>query len=263
MVIMSLKSTLCLVGAFAASVLAHGTVPSYRTDGAAHGGFLLDYYYLIVNGGTPPDVSGWYAENLDNGFVSPNAYQTDDIICHKAAKPGAVSTTVAAGGTVDFLWSPWPDSHFGPVMTYIAKCSGECSSVDKTTLKWVKIDEAGIDIATQTWASIAMIANNNTWSTTVPASLAPGNYVFRNEIIALHGAGSQNGAQNYPQCFNIEITGSGTDIPEGISATEFYTDTDSGILFNPYVTIESYEMPGPALYGASSSKARRHARDMM
>ena len=97
----------------------------------------------------------------------------------------------------------------------------------------------------------------------VPSTLAPGNYVFRHEIIAMHGAGSQNGAQNYPQCFNIEITGSGTDNPEGVLATEFYTATDPGILFNPYTTLTSYDIPGPPLYGSSTSKARRHARDMM
>lgn len=34
---------------------------------------------------------------------------------------------------------------------------------------------------------------------TVPQHLAPGNYVLRHEIIALHAAGQANGAQNYPQ----------------------------------------------------------------
>lgn len=248
-----MKSTISLVASFAAAVLAHGTVPSFRADGVANGGFLLDYYYLIANGGTPPDVAGWYAEDLDNGFVSPSNYQSEDIICHIAAKPAPISATVAAGGTVDFLWTAWPESHFGPVFTYVAKCDGDCSSVDKTTLKWVKIDEAGIDIATQTWAAVDLISNNNTWTTTVPATLAPGNYVFRHEIIALHGAASEDGAQNYPQCFNIEITGSGTDNPEGVLATELYSANDTGIFFNPYTTITSYDIPGPALYSGSSA----------
>lgn len=37
------------------------------------------------------------------------------------------------------------------------------------------------------------------WPVKIPSSLAPGNYVIRHEIIALHAAGSSNGAQNYPQ----------------------------------------------------------------
>lgn len=260
---MTLKTSLTLAAPFLTSVLAHGTVPWFRTDGADQGGFLLDYYYAIINGEEVPDVAGWYAENLDNGFVSPANYGTADINCHINAKPGAISASIPAGGVVDFIWTTWPDSHIGPVFTYAAKCSGDCSSTDKTALKWVKIDESGIDFDTQTWAATTLIENNSTWSTTVPASLAPGNYVFRHEIIAMHGAGSENGAQNYPQCFNIEVTGSGSqELPEGTLGTELYTADHPGILFNPYEELTSYDMPGPELWsGNSSAKERRHARE--
>ncbi|KAF2272089.1 glycoside hydrolase, partial [Westerdykella ornata] len=239
-----------LFSAFAATVLGHGTVQSFLTDGTFNQGFLLQYYYMGQNGQTPPAHYGWYAENLDNGFVEPSKYSSPDIICHKNAKPATATAKVAAGGKVDFQWTDWPESHIGPVITYIAKCNGDCANVDKTTLKFVKIDEAGYDTTTKLWAAVDMIANNNTWTTTVPANIAPGNYVFRHEIIALHGAGSENGAQNYPQCFNIEITGSGTENPEGVLGTQLYTSKDAGILFNPYTTITEYKIPGPALFGS-------------
>ncbi|KAJ0270453.1 hypothetical protein Brms1b_011597 [Colletotrichum noveboracense] len=91
--------------------------------------------------------------------------------------------------------------------------------------------------------------NNNTWVTTVPKSLAAGSYVFRHETIAVHGSFREGGAQNYPQCFNIEVTGSGTAEPKGVRAQELYTPTDPGILFNPYKTpIQNYTIPGPALF---------------
>jgi cellulase len=257
---MTVKSVCTLVAAFAAGVLAHGTVPNFKTDGTSQGGFLLDYYYMIQNGQTPPKVAGWYAENLDIGFVEPNKYGTADIICHKNSKPGEATAKVKAGGTVDFLWTDWPHG-YGPVLTYVAKCSGSCTTVDKTSLRWVKIDEAGINYDTQKWASQDLIDRNNTWTTTVPASLAPGQYVFRHEIIALHGAASANGAQNYPQCFNIEVTGSGTANPTGVAATSFYYATDPGILMNPYTTITDYKIPGPALWSGAKTK-RDHARDM-
>ncbi|KAF2466862.1 uncharacterized protein BDR25DRAFT_395439 [Lindgomyces ingoldianus] len=250
---MSFASKFALLGALATTVVAHGTVTGFVTDGTYNGGFKLDYYYMKQNGQTPPATAGWYAENLDNGFVEPNSYGSPDIICHKNAKPANTSATVAAGGKVEFQWSDWPESHIGPVITYVANCGGDCGSVDKTTLKWVKIDESGYDAANKQWAALAMISNNNTWSTTVPSSLAAGKYVFRHEIIALHGAGSENGAQNYPQCMNIEITGSGTESPEGVVATELYSSTDPGILFNPYTTITSYTIPGPALFGSGST----------
>ncbi|KAH7156061.1 glycosyl hydrolase family 61-domain-containing protein [Dactylonectria macrodidyma] len=250
---MSFKATAALIGAFATTALAHGTVTGFKTDGTAQDAYKLEYYYAKQNGQTVPDIPAWSAENLDNGFVAPDAYGTSDINCHINAEPGATTASVKAGGTVEFNWSAWPESHIGPVFTYVAKCDADCADADKTTLKWVKIDEAGIDISTQTWAATDLINNNNTWVTTVPSTLAAGNYVFRHEIIAMHGAGSENGAQNYPQCFNIAITGSGTDNPEGVLGTELYSSTDAGILFNPYSELTSYDIPGPALYGSGSS----------
>jgi len=36
---------------------------------------------------------------------------------------------VAAGGTVSLKWTLWPDSHVGPLITYMAKCpSAGCST---------------------------------------------------------------------------------------------------------------------------------------
>ncbi|ETS73214.1 hypothetical protein PFICI_15159 [Pestalotiopsis fici W106-1] len=247
----SFKSSIALAGAFASSALAHGTVSGFVTDGTWNQGFLLDYYYEKINSGSFPDIAAWYAEDTDNGFVSPSSYGTADINCHINAEPGALTKSVSAGGTVDFQWTTWPHG-IGPVLTYVAACNGDCSAVDKTALEWVKIDESGYDTSTETWAAQALIDNNSTWTTTVPSTLAAGNYVFRHEIIALHGAGSEDGAQNYPQCFNIAITGSGTDSPSGTLGTALYNEDDPGILFNPYTTITSYTIPGPALYTGGS-----------
>lgn len=248
----TVRITVATLGAFATTALAHGTVSGFVTDGTYNQGFLLDYFYENANSGSFPKIAAWYAENMDNGFVAPESYGTSDINCHVNAEAAPLTSTVSAGGTVEFQWTTWPHG-IGPVLTYVANCNGDCAAADKAALRWVKIDEAGINIETQTWAAQDLIDNNNTWVTTVPSTLAPGNYVFRHEIIALHGAGTENGAQNYPQCMNIEITGSGTENPQGTLGTELYTATDSGILFNPYGTITEYVIPGPALYRAGSS----------
>lgn len=92
------------------------------------------------------------------------------------------------------------------------------------------------------------MANNHTWTVTVPKTLAAGHYIFRHEIIALHGGGTLNGAQNYPFCVNIDVTGSGTANPTGVLATNLYKATDPGIYFNPYVTLTNYTIPGPAAW---------------
>ncbi|KAK7735680.1 hypothetical protein SLS53_007421 [Cytospora paraplurivora] len=253
----SLSAKIALAGAtLAARAAAHGLVQGFATDGVYQQGYILDYYYEKINTGSYPDVAGWYEESTDNGYISPSAYTTGDIICNKNAENANATASVTAGGTVDFYWTSWPSSHIGPVLTYVANCGtgdSACSTVDKSTLEWVKIDEAGIDLDTQTWASTDLIANNNSWSVTVPSTLASGSYVFRHEIIAMHGAESENGAQNYPFCINIAITGGGSDSPDGTLGTALYTPTDPGILFNPYTTLSNYTIPGPALYSGGSN----------
>jgi cellulase len=102
----------------------------------------------------------------------------------------------------------------------------------------------------QVWASDKLIANNNTVRVVIPASLKAGKYVLRNEIIALHTAGTVGGAQNYPQCFNVEVTGGGSkELPMGVPATQFYKPAENGIVFNiaRMLDMGGYRIPGPAL----------------
>lgn len=238
--------------ASAASVSAHGFVQGIVADGTYYTGYLVNQYPYMT---TPPDSIGWTESATDLGFVAPDAYAGGDIICHKSATNGKASATVAAGSTVVMEWNTWPESHHGPVIDYLASCNGDCTTVDKTTLEFFKIDEAGlIDDTTSpgTWASDQLIANNNSWSVTIPSTIAAGNYVLRHEIIALHGAGSTDGAQNYPQCINLVVTGGGSDVPTGTLGEALYTETDPGILVNIYTTGLTYTIPGPALYSGGS-----------
>ena len=153
-----------------------------------------------------------------------------------------------------------PESHHGPVLDYLAPVSAESwSDIDKTTLSFVKISEGGLvdgSSAPGTWASDQLIANNNSWVVTIPESVAPGKYVLRHEIIALHSAGQDDGAQLYPQCVNLEITGSGTtSIEGGEPATSFYKQDDAGILVNIYTTGYEYQIPGPTLWSGAAAAA--------
>jgi cellulase len=128
--------------------------------------------------------------------------------------------------------------------------------VDKTTLKWFKIDQLGLlnsDVTDGYWATDVLIANNNSWTVEIPPSIATGNYVLRHEIIALHAANSLDGAQNYPQCVSLAITSSGTANPAGVLATTFYTPTDPGIYIDIHATLTNYTIPGPPLYTAAVS----------
>ncbi|KAM0354375.1 hypothetical protein ACHAPU_001419 [Fusarium lateritium] len=246
------KSVLAaLVGAV--SVAAHGHVESISVAGKSYDG---------LNPGSAPydnppkKLVAWFATNTDNGFVEPSMYGKPDIICHKGAKNAVLSASVKAGEKITIKWDTWPESHKGPVIDYLASCGASgCDKVDKTDLKFFKIDEAGMN-ADGSFASDDLIANSNSWEVEIPTSLKPGNYVLRHEIIALHSAGQENGAQNYPQCFNLEVTGSGSELPEGVAGTSLYTASEKGIVFNLYNNPTSYPIPGPKLaIGGSASGA--------
>ena len=240
---MAFTKSILSAALFAALAHGHGHVKAITSGSNQYVGGLPH--------AAPADAVGWAAGNQDNGFVEPNSFGDPDIICHKGATPASNSVSVAAGGTITLQWDTWPESHKGPVIDYIAKCPGDCSSVDKTSLSWVKIAEAGLISGTApgTWAADELITNGFTWDVQIPASLAPGGYVLRHEIIALHGAGSANGAQAYPQCINLEVTGSGSSTPSGgVAGTSLYTATDPGILFNLYTNFDSYPVPGPSVW---------------
>lgn len=87
----------------------------------------------------------------------------------------------------------------------------------------------------------------------LPAKLAPGNYVIRHEIIALHGGQNDNGAQLYPQCLNFKVGGSGNVAPSGgVPGTSLYKRDEAGIRFNVYTNPTSYPFPGPQLWTAAN-----------
>lgn len=242
-------------------------LPQYTT---AHG-FVQD---IVVNGKSfpganpsnkyqnpVPAVAGWTADNQDNGFVALDA--GDDVICHKSATPGQAYVDAAAGDVVSFVWNTWPDSHHGPMLDYIASCDGECTTVDKTALSFVKLDAVGLVSGSNpgTWGDDQMIANNFTWNLQLPTDLAAGNYVIRHETIALHQAQQPNGAQLYPQCVNFKVTGDGTATPSGgVAGTAIYPDpSDPGLTFNLYTDFTSYTPPGPPVWSSAAPAASQGA----
>lgn len=86
---------------------------------------------------------------------------------------------------------------------------------------------------------------------TIPSNLAPGNYLLRHEIIALHLATSFNGAEFYPGCAQLRVGGSQTGVPSAsdlVSLPGAYSDNDPGI-FDPTVFDNNakYVFPGPAI----------------
>ena len=85
------------------------------------------------------------------------------------------------------------------------------------------------------------MAQNNSWTATIPSDIKPGKYVVRHELIALQFAADGNpqgagtvtaGAQFYPICLNVEVTGTGTNTPAGVKFPGGYSPSEPGIIYD-------------------------------
>jgi lytic cellulose monooxygenase (C1-hydroxylating) len=119
--------------------------------------------------------------------------------------------------------------------------------------KWFKVAEDGLDSSGQ-WGVDRMVAAGGWQDFTLPSCIAPGQYLVRAEIIALHSAKNQGQAQFYMGCAMINVSGSGTSTGgQTVSFPGAYKATDPGILINIYDTKgqpngggKPYTIPGPA-----------------
>ena len=125
------------------------------------------------------------------------------VACNDDGTPGALqlTATVAAGTPITAYWNQiWPHP-IGPMLTYLAQCPGSsCSSVNAKTLQWFKIDEAGLlsgTVYNGSWGSGKMIAQNSSWTTTIPKSVPSGAYMIRFETIALHSLPAVSSSVRY------------------------------------------------------------------
>ncbi|KEP52588.1 glycoside hydrolase family 61 protein [Rhizoctonia solani 123E] len=207
---MKIQTVLAVTAAVCAqNVCAHGYVPWLRIDGTK----------IVPGWNVPTDP---YTNNPASG----------DITCSigNYLPSSTITVPVPAGGKVEFLWNSWPLGHYGPVINYMAKCPGSCSTwKGDTGTPWFKISQE--TYANGQWAADKLAKNNATWAVNIPKNLAAGEYLLRHEIIALHGGSSIGGAQFYPVCAQITVTGGGSASPSGLRFPGAYSATDPGILF--------------------------------
>lgn len=135
---------------------------------------------------------------------------------------------------------------------YLAQVD-DAATTDPAGLEWFKIAESGLNNGQ--WAVDTMIANDGWHYFTLPTCIAPGQYLMRVELIALHSASLEGEAQFYMECAQIDVTGSGTSLGENhVSFPGAYSAQDPGILVSIYDNTgtpnnggQPYEIPGPAV----------------
>jgi len=229
--------------ALASTALAHGGVLSYKISGTTYNGF--------VPYNSPSGQSSIQREwDSYNPILDPS---TSSVVCNTAGTAAQKSATVAAGSSITAYWNnPWPHN-IGPVSVMMYNCGGDCSKVSGSGAGWFKINQVGLvsgTLSKGTWGSGQMISDNSSWTTTIPKTLAPGNYLIRHETIALHTA---NQPQFYPECAHLTITGSGTGKPSSSSTFSLpglYQKGDPNLYFDPYSNENqqktTWTYPGPA-----------------
>jgi hypothetical protein len=74
-------------------------------------------------------------------------------------------------------------------------------------------------------------------------------YIVRHETVSLHGAYDVGGAQFYPGCHQLQVTGSGTTVVKSdlVSFPGAYKSNDPGVLYDQY-NQKPYTVPGPKVF---------------
>ncbi|PGG98974.1 hypothetical protein AJ80_09429 [Polytolypa hystricis UAMH7299] len=217
-------------------VSAHGYVSKAILDGKEYGGY--DPY--MVN----PTPQRIFRKIAGNGPVEDLA--SVDLQCggwqNSGSAPAPLTAPVTPGQKQTLQWTQWPDSHRGPIITYMARCPGDCASYEPgTSAVWFKIAEDGKH-ADGSWASTP-------YTFTIPQNLAPGNYIVRHELWALHSAWDYPGAQAYPSCFQVAVGGNGNGRPTNlVSFPGEYNRNTPGVIYDIYQGTGPYTIPGPPVW---------------
>ncbi|KAI0043673.1 carbohydrate-binding module family 1 protein [Auriscalpium vulgare] len=188
---------------------------------------------------------------------------TTDLACNvgSASSSGLCAVNPGDSVTVEMHQQPGDRSctneaiggdHYGPINIYLAKVSDATTAVGSSA-GWFKISEMGLPSSDPDyWATEVLNDNCGHFTFTIPSGIAPGNYLLRAEVIALHVASTVGGAQFYMSCYQLSIGGSGTTNPPTVAIPGAYSAQDPGILINIYTTLSAYSIPGPTPYGTAS-----------
>ncbi|KAK3317688.1 glycoside hydrolase family 61 protein [Cercophora scortea] len=245
------------VGLFAAGAAAHGAVTSYVIAGKTYPGYQ----------GFSPGNSKSVIQRQWPDYNPITTCATPKLRCNGGTS-ATESATVVPGDNVTAIWSQWTHSQ-GPVLVWMYKCAGAFSACDGAGAGWFKIDEAGftgdgvktfLDTEVNSgWGIAKLVGGNKGWSSKIPAGLAPGNYLIRHELIALHQA---NAPQFYPECAQIVVGGSGTAQPDAsykAAIPGYCSDSDANIKvpINNHQMAQTYKIPGPPVFKGTAAKLAR------
>ena len=163
-------------------------------------------------------------------------------------------STVSGGVSID-------PSHKGPCAVYMKKVADSSASNNAAGDGWFKIMEDGYDSVAGKWCTEKLVPNDGHLSATVPSDLAPGYYLVRSELLALHQADkTPPDPQFYVGCAQVFLTSSGSATPPNTVSIPGYVDMNTpAMTYNVWTVPLKLPFPdfGPPLYTGSSASPKR------
>ncbi|KAL1747209.1 glycoside hydrolase family 61 protein [Schizophyllum fasciatum] len=267
---------LALAAALVPGATAHGYVSSITIDGEKHKGPNV----------SDEQTAGKFAIRAVNTINPVKGAKNPDILCGPGAKAASEHAAARPGSAIEVQWvggggQKWPHE-VGPLLSYLAKCpDGDCSKWDAKDAQWFKIAEDGMR-EDGTWVHKDLMKGLPA-KLSLPDGLASGAYLLRHEIIALHNAKDEGGAEFYESCAQIKVGDGGDGDEDGdkggmsaksksgasgkskggdssnseagapakselVSFPGAYSDEDKGILVDAYdLKPKDYVFPGPPI----------------
>jgi hypothetical protein len=103
------------------------------------------------------------------------------------------------------------------------------------------------------WAQAKLLQSGSAWSVSIPRALAPGQYILRSELAAIHnplGPAASSGPQHYVACVQLAVSGAGKQaLPAGTRADALYDPKGAFAKYNVYADKgKSFKVPGPPVW---------------
>jgi cellulase len=237
---------------FVGVAAAHSAVLSVQFDGTTYPARDARFDPVLK-----PKRVEWSVKDVNNfPWMAVTDVLDPAITCGLDAQPPELKAVARAGSDVAVQWSGIVRMHLGPVMSYLGPLTDP--NMKPQQIKFFKISDLGYNKEKKLWANEELIKQNYTDHFKIPSDIKPGRYVLRTELLALHGNSMSSeptlysGPQFYTHCFNVEISGNGNAVPEGVTFPGGYKRNDSGVKFNLRTATQpdrdNYVIPGPPKY---------------
>ncbi|KAI0127227.1 fungal cellulose binding domain-containing protein [Xylariales sp. AK1849] len=164
-----------------------------------------------------------------------------DLRCNVGANgTGTDTVAITAGDSFTFTLDI-AVYHQGPVSIYMSKAPTTAAEYDGSG-EWFKITDIGptFDGSTATWDL------SQSYTSTIPTCIEPGEYLLRIQQLAIHNPWPAGIPQFYISCAQVSVSGSGSSTFDGVLIPGAFKDTDPGYTVNIYSGFTNYTVPGPA-----------------